>query len=224
MGAAWRAGAVIPQSRTAETKTLVSTVNQAGERPRRINLGQLEQALGVTSQDLEAVPPAQTSAMLQGLAQLSQVIGSRSGQLAQLVQNVKTLSGTLATHGSELVNLLGQADLVLQVLNQRHTDIDQLLTTTASLSTQLNALFAAHQAQIGPLLTDLQTVSAVLAKDGTDLATAVPLLASANQYLANVTGSGAFGDFVLPTALIPDNVIAECLKPGAVKPLTGCNP
>ncbi len=217
-------GAVIPLSRTHETQTLVSTVNQGGAEVGKINLGQLEQALGVTSQDLEAIPAGATSSMLQGLAQLSNVIGSRSGELAQLVQNVKTISGTLATNGSELVNLIGQSDLVLQVLNQRHQVIGQLLQTTASLTTQLNALLAAHQAQVGPLLADLQTVSAVLAKDGSDLATAIPLLASANKYLANVTGSGSFGDFVMPAALIPDNVIAQCSRPGATNPVTGCNP
>jgi phospholipid/cholesterol/gamma-HCH transport system substrate-binding protein len=217
-------GAVIPLSRTHETQTLVSTVNQAGNQVGNINLGQLEQALGVTSSDLEAVPAGATSAMLHGLAQLSTVVGSRSSELAQLVQNVKTLSGTLAQHSSQLVDLLGQSNLVLGVLTTRQQTIAVLLSTTASLTTQLNALFAAHQAQIGPLLTDLQTVSGVLAKDASDLATAVPLLASANKYLSNVTGSGSFGDFVMPAALIPDNVIAQCTKPGATKPVTGCNP
>jgi phospholipid/cholesterol/gamma-HCH transport system substrate-binding protein len=218
------AGAVIPLSRTHETQTLISTVNQAGFEVGKINLGQLQKALGVTSQDLEAIPPGATSALLSGLAQLSSVIGSRSGQLAQLVANVKTLSGTLADHGTELIHLIGQSDLVLQVLTQRHQIIQQLLTSAASLTTQLNALLSAHQAQIGPLLTDLQTVSAVLAKDGSDLATAIPLLESANKYLANLTGSGSFGDFVMPAALIPDNIIAQCSKPGAINPVTGCNP
>jgi phospholipid/cholesterol/gamma-HCH transport system substrate-binding protein len=216
------ANAVIPLQRTAETHTLVSTVDQAGSQAGGINIKQLQQALSVTSQDLEAVPPSATSAMLSGLAQLSAVVGSRSTELAQLVQNVSQLSTTLAQHGSQLFTLLGQGDLVLQVLNQRHQAIAQLLTSTASLTTQLQALLSAHQAQLTPLLTDLQTVSAVLAKDGSDLSTAIPLLSAANRYLANVTGSGAFGDFVLPTALIPDNVIAACAKPGATTPVTGC--
>jgi phospholipid/cholesterol/gamma-HCH transport system substrate-binding protein len=198
-------------------------VNEAGQDVGKINLGQLEQALNVTSQDLGAVPPKATAAMLSGLAQLSSVIGSRSGQLSQLVHNVTTLSGTLAQNSSQLVNLLGQSDLVLQVLNERHQAIAQLLTSTASFTQQLQALLAAHQAQTGPLLADLQTVSAVLAKDGGDLANAIPLLTAANRYLSNVTGSGDFGDFVLPTGLIPDDVIEACTKPGAVKPVTGCS-
>jgi phospholipid/cholesterol/gamma-HCH transport system substrate-binding protein len=218
------AGAVIPLRQTRETQTLVSTVNQAGFDVGKIDLGQLERALGVTSQDLEAVPAGATSAMLKGLAQLSTVIGSRSSQLAQLVQNVQTLSGTLATHGTELVDLLGQSNLVLQVLTSRHNTIQQLLTSTAALTTQLEALLAAHQAQVGPLLADLQTVSGVLAKDAGDLATAIPLLESSNRYLANASGSGSFGDFVLPAALIPDNVIEQCSKAGAINPVTGCNP
>jgi phospholipid/cholesterol/gamma-HCH transport system substrate-binding protein len=161
--------------------------------------------------------------MLSGLAQLSNVIGSRSGELAQLVQNVATLSKTLADHGSQIFTLIGQSDLVLQVLTTRQQALQQLLTSTSSLTTQLESLLAAHQAQMTPLLDDLQTVSGVLAKDSGDLAQAIPLLAAANKYLANVTGSGEFGDFVLPAGLIPDNIIAQCAKPGAIKPVTGCD-
>jgi phospholipid/cholesterol/gamma-HCH transport system substrate-binding protein len=218
------AGAVIPQNRTKETQTIVSTIRSGANVVQGINLKQLEQALTATNQDLEAVPPGATSDLLKGLSQLSNVIASRSGELAQLVQNVSQLTATLQQHGTQLFSLIGQSDLVLQVLNQRHAAIDQLLKSTASVTQQLQALLAAHQAQVGPLLSDLQTVSGVLAKDGNDLATAIPLLTAANKYLANVTGSGAFGDFVMPAGLIPDNVIAQCIKPGATNPLTGCNP
>ncbi len=215
-------GAVIPEKRTHETQTIVSTIRTGADIVKQIDLQQLEQALADTSQDLEAIPPGATADMLKGLAQLSDVVASRSGELAQLVQNVSQLSTTLAQHGNQIFTLVGQGDLVLQVLNQRHTEVDQLLKSTATLTGQLQALLAAHQSQVGPLLTDLQTVSGVLAKDAGDLATAIPLLAAANRYLANVTGSGAFGDFVMPAALIPDNVIAACEKPGATKPISGC--
>ncbi len=218
------AGAVIPQSRTKETQTIVSTIRAGANVVQGINLQQLEQALSVTNQDLEAVPPGATSSLLKGLSQLSDVIASRSGELAQLVQNVSQLTATLQQHGTQLFSLIGQSDLVLQVLNQRHAAIDELLKSTASLTQQLQALLAAHQAQVGPLLSDLQTVSGVLAKDGSDIEAAVPLLTAANKYLANVTGSGAFGDFVMPAGLIPDNIIAQCSKPGAVNPVNGCNP
>ncbi len=67
-------------------------------------------------------------------------------------------------------------------------------------------------------------MSGVLAKDGTDIEAAIPLLTAADKYLANVTGSGAFGDFVMPAGLIPDNVIAQCAKAGVTNPVTGCNP
>jgi phospholipid/cholesterol/gamma-HCH transport system substrate-binding protein len=218
------AGAVIPQSRTHETQTIVSTIRAGANVVQGINLKQLVQAMAVTNQDLEAIPPGATSSLLKGLSQLSDVIASRSGELAQLVQNVSQLTATLHQHGTQLFSLIGQSDLVLQVLNQRHATIDQLLKSMATLSQQLEGLLAAHQAQVQPLLTDLQTVSGVLAKDGSDIEAAIPLLTSANKYLANVTGSGAFGDFVMPAALIPDNIIAQCSKPGKVNAITGCNP
>jgi hypothetical protein len=62
----------------------------------------------------------------------------------------------------------------------------------------------------------------MLARDSTDIANTFPLLTAFDRYVANVTGSGPFGDFVLPTLLIPDNVIKQCAKPGAINALTGC--
>lgn len=218
------AGAVIPQGRTHETQTLVSTIRAGADVVQGIDLQQLVQAMAVTNQDLEAIPPGATSSLLKGLSQLSDVIASRSGELAQLVQNVSQLTATLRQHGTQLFSLIGQSDLVLQVLNQRHAAIDQLLKSTSTLTQQVEALLAAHQAQVGPLLSDLQTVSGVLAKDGDDIEAAIPLLTAANKYLANVTGSGAFGDFVMPAGLIPDNIIAQCSKAGAINAVTGCNP
>jgi phospholipid/cholesterol/gamma-HCH transport system substrate-binding protein len=215
---------LIPTSRTSEPSTLISTLSDAGSQVQKINVPQLEKSLNVTNQTLQAVPAAETKAMLSGLAQLSQVIGSRQSELAQLVVNVQQVTKTLADNSSQLVNILGQGDLVLQVLNQRHQAIAALLRSTAALTTQLNAIISTHQAQLGPLVTDLNTISAVLARDKGDLATAIPLLTAANRYLANVSGSGNFGDFILPAALIPDNVIAQCAKAGTTNPVTGCTP
>jgi phospholipid/cholesterol/gamma-HCH transport system substrate-binding protein len=216
-------GSVIPENRTAETQTIISTIAHSANVLGKINIEQLQQALATTDQTLQSIPAKTTASMLSGLAQLSSVIGTRSSELNELVTNVATLSKTLADHGNQIFTLIGQSDLLLQVLTQRHQAIQQLLQSTASLTTQLESLISAHQAQMTPLLNDLQTVSAVLAKDSGDLAQAIPLLASANKYLANVTGSGQFGDFVMPTALIPDNIIAECAKAGAIKPVTGCD-
>lgn len=217
-------GGTIPERQTRETQTIVSTIRTGGNILSNINIKQLETAMNDTSQDLEAIPKGQLHAMLTGLAQLSNVIGSRANELAQLVQNVTTISSTLSQHSGQLVDLIGQGDLVLQVFNQRHQAIDALLKETASLTSNLESLLSAHQAQFTPLLNDLNTVSQVLAKDGSDLEAAIPLLNAANHYLANVAGSGAFGDFVLPAALIPDNIIAQCSKPGAINAVTGCNP
>ena len=74
------AGAVIPQSRTHETQTIVSTIRAGANVVQGINLQQLVQAMAVTNQDLEAVPPGATSALLKGLSQLSDVIALALGR------------------------------------------------------------------------------------------------------------------------------------------------
>ena len=50
----------------------------------------------------------------------------------------------------------------------------------------------------------------------------IPGLAAFTRYSANVTGSGPFADFVAPTLVVPDNLIAQCSKLGALDPQRGC--
>ncbi|HET7522966.1 MAG TPA: hypothetical protein VFJ79_02365, partial [Acidimicrobiales bacterium] len=72
------------------------------------------------------------------------------------------------------------------------------------------------------MLSNLQAVSAFLAKDSSNLGEAIPLLAAFTRYSANVTGSGPFADFVAPTLVVPDNLIAQCAKLGTLDPQRGC--
>jgi phospholipid/cholesterol/gamma-HCH transport system substrate-binding protein len=125
------------------------------------------------------------------------------------------------------VNLVSQGNLVLQVLNDRRQVIDQLLQTTTALSKTLSGILTNDGGTLNALLTNLQTVSALLAHDSSSIGAAMPLLAAFNRYAANVTGSGPFVDVAIPTLLLPDNVIAQC---GALNqktplpPALGCRP
>ena len=212
----------IPVSRTTIPGTLVGDLNQLTTNVQQTNLGQLVKSLEVLTQTFAANSPAETKAAIDGVSRLSAVFAARQSEVADLVDQADQLTTELNSHNAQLVNLLGQADLVLQVLNQRKAAIDTLLTTATGLTSQLNHLIVGDRSVLDPMLSNLQAVSAFLAKDSSNLGEAIPLLAAFTRYSANVTGSGPFADFVAPTLVVPDNLIAQCAKLGALDPQRGC--
>jgi len=212
----------IPVSRTTIPGTLVGDLKQITTNVQQTNLDQLVKSLEVLTQTFAANSPAETKAAIDGVSRLSAVFAARQSEVADLVDQADQLTTELNSHNAQLVNLLGQADLVLQVLNQRKAAIDTLLTTATGLTSQLNHLIVGDRSVLDPMLSNLQAVSAFLAKDSSNLGEAIPLLAAFTRYSANVTGSGPFADFVAPTLVVPDNLIAQCAKLGALDPQRGC--
>jgi phospholipid/cholesterol/gamma-HCH transport system substrate-binding protein len=200
----------IPVSRTSIPSTLVGDLNTFGQETEHYNLKQLQQAVQTAGQSLGAVPASTTAQALAGLARFSQILAGRKSELSILVDQGSKLTGVLSERSNELVALVGQGDLVLKVLDQRRQVIKELLTTTSSLSHELSTILVGDRTQLGTLLSNLQTVSGVLAKDGNTLAQAIPVLAAFDRYSANASGSGPYVDSVIPTSLIPDNVAKEC--------------
>jgi phospholipid/cholesterol/gamma-HCH transport system substrate-binding protein len=215
-------GAVIPVDRTSIPSTLVGDLNTLGADTEQYNLPQLVKALDAAGATLGAAPARSTAAALSGLSRFSQILADRQGQLQTLVTQGADLTGVLNQRSGELVNLVNQGDLVLKVLDQRRQAIRDLLATTTSLSDELDEVLVGDRAQLGTLLGSLQTVSAVLARDGSTLADAIPVLAAFNRYAANASGSGAFVDVTVPTMLVPDDVVAACAAQQPLNTVLGC--
>jgi phospholipid/cholesterol/gamma-HCH transport system substrate-binding protein len=206
---------VIPESRTTVPYNLVTDLSGLGSEIEQYNLPQIEKALEVGSQDLNGTPSSEMTSAFRGLAGMSRVIGNEGTALATIVTQGAKLSAVLSQRSQQLFNLFGQSALVLSVLEQRRSAIEQLLTATSSLSQQITSILSVNRPQLTTLLQDLQSVSAVLAKDSNDFGQAIPVLAAFSRYAANSTGSGGFVDAAVPTLLVPDNLVAQCSAAGA---------
>jgi phospholipid/cholesterol/gamma-HCH transport system substrate-binding protein len=214
----------IPLARTSIPNTLVGDLSQATAEGEKYDISALVKSLQVSSQDLKGTPASLTTAALTGLARFSEVLASHEKDLSSIVTSGAQLTGVLSQRSQELVQLVGQSNLILQVLNERRQAIQQLLATTAGLSSQLTVIFKDDGAPLNELLSKLDTVSSVLSKESTRIGDAIPILAGFDRYAANVTGSGPFADVVIPTMLIPDNIIAQCAKVAHINATTGCQP
>ncbi|MFZ0665507.1 MAG: MCE family protein [Acidimicrobiales bacterium] len=218
---------VIPLSRTSVPYNLVTDLSGLGAEIDKYNIPNLEKSLDVSAQDLNATSYTQTMQAFNGLAKFSNVLGNEQGALATIVSQGAKLSGVLSNRSEQLFNLFGQSNLVLQVIQQRKTAIDQLFTATSTLSAQITSILSVNRSQLTTLLQDLQSVSQVLATESTNFGNAIPVLAAFSRYAANATGSGPFADVSVPTLLIPDDVIVQCSKAGAYPSKysqVGCHP
>ncbi len=217
----------IPLARTSVPFTLVDSLSGFSKAVQGYDKAALEKSLEVSAQNLSATSVAETQAVFNGLARISNVLGNQSGDLATIVSQGAGLSAVLSQRSGQLFNLVGQADIVLQVLEQRRAAIKSLLDGTSALSQQLSSFLSTNSGQLTTLFNNLQSVSAVLAQNANNLGQAIPVLASLAKYTANSTGSGPFVDATVPTLLIPDNVFAQCAAPNAFpngNPQVGCRP
>lgn len=212
----------IPVGRTSIPGTLVGDLNQLTGETQQTNLKQLVQSLQVLTSTFAANSPQQTKSALDGVASLSAVLAADQQQLETLITQGDQLTGLLNSNSSQIVQLIGQSSLLLQVLNQRKQALNQLLTTTSQLTNQIDHVISGDRSVIDPMLSDLQAVSAELAKERGNVQQAIPLLAAFTRYSANVTGSGPYADFVAPSLVIPDNLLAQCAALGKIDPQRGC--
>ena len=220
-------GSTIPLSRTSVPFTLVDALSGFSQDVQAYNKAALEKSFDVMAENLSATSGAKTQAAFNGLARLSQIFGSQSGAIASVISQGAGITSVLSQRSGQLFDLVGQADIVLQVLEQRRAVIKSLLDGTASLSQKLSQFLSTNSPQLTTLFDNLQSVSAVLAQNADNVSKAIPLLAGLAKYTANATGSGPFVDAVVPTLLIPDNVFEQCSARNAfpsANPQVGCHP
>ncbi len=217
----------IPLSRTSVPFTLVDALSGFSQEVQAYNKAALEKSFEVMADNLSATSGVQTRAAFNGLARLSQIFGSQSSAIASVISQGAGISSILSQRSGQLFDLVGQSDIVLQVLEQRRAVIKSLLDGTAALSQKLSQFLSTNSPQLTTLFDNLKSVSAVLAQNADNVGRAIPLLASLAKYTANSTGSGPFVDAVVPTLLIPDNVFKQCSARNAfpsANPQVGCHP
>lgn len=205
-----RPGDTIPVSRTTVPYTLVDALDQFGTFAQGTDLPVLQQSLRALSATLSGVSPADAKAALQGLASVSQTIAGKQQQISQVLTAAEQITSTLNTNSAALVQLLGNGDAVLQLIQQRQAVIAQLLKDTASLGTQISVLVDRNGAALGSLFANLNTVTGVLTAEQAKLQQAVATLGQFSINIANASGSGPFLDLLSPTVVEPDNVLKAC--------------
>lgn len=203
-------GGTIPVSRTTVPYTLVEALDTFGDFSQQTDLPALQKSLRTLAGTLGGIAPADVKGAMDGLSSVAQTLASKQNQISQILSAADQVTKTLNTNSGALVQLLSQGDEFVRLLNQRQQVIGQLLIDTSNLGAQLRAIIARNGSQFTSLLSNLNTFTAVLAKDQHQLQQAVINLGQFSVNVANISGSGPWFNLLTATAITPDNVIKAC--------------
>jgi phospholipid/cholesterol/gamma-HCH transport system substrate-binding protein len=146
--------------------------------------------------------PEEIRGSLQGLRRLSDTIASRDDELHELTGRAANVTQLLADRNRDFAKLIQDGDKILQAVQARRQVIHQLLVNTVMLSQQVNALIKENEAQLRPMLANLQKVNGILLKNQQNLDRILQLFAPYARQFADVTGNGRWFDAYIQN-LIP---------------------
>jgi phospholipid/cholesterol/gamma-HCH transport system substrate-binding protein len=203
----------IPKQRTASPYDVVAAFDDLAGTVSHIDSTQLAQSFQVLS-DTFRNAPQEIRSTVDGLSSLSKSISSRDEQLRQLLAGTKKISQTLADRDDQFQKLIGDGALLLQEVQQRRQAVEALLTGSKALATQLVGLVQDNNAQLGPTLTQLDQVTAVLQRNQNNLDKGLALIGPYYRLLDNALGNGRWIDTYL-CGLVPATPGRDCTPPGS---------
>jgi len=185
--------AVIPLSRTRSAYDIVGVLGNLTTTTEHIDTTRLSGALDVLSDTLKQTGP-ELEPTLRGVSELSKTISSRDTQLRTLLRSARSVSTLLADRRTDVVALMKDSDLVFAELRLRKAAIHQLLVNARLLAVQLKGVADDNQAQIGPALTQVDDLLAMLVSKEKELKAVLHSVGPYATILGNIIGTGPWFD------------------------------
>lgn len=183
----------IPVDRTRVPFNLQDVINAGTDEIGRVDaraversLAELGKVLGRSGDDLG---PA-----LDGVRQLSGLVQTRSDEMGRLLVAARTVSRQLENSTGDVVEMMRQADVILDALRARRETIHALLRDLATFGDQLTGVVRDNRADLAPMMRDIRTVTEVLEKHDGALSHALSLLGPTARYFGNGSGTGPWLD------------------------------
>ena len=154
------------------------------------DLQAVKKSLNVLTETLDASQP-ELKAALDGVARFSDTIGKRDDQFKDLLSQANKVASVLGNRSEQINRLLVNAQVLLATVNQRSQAVDVLLENVSAVSQQF-AGFVNDNPNLTNVLTQLQTISDVLAKHKEDLAYSITTASKFMGSLTEAIGSGPY--------------------------------
>ncbi|WP_406637861.1 MCE family protein [Amycolatopsis sp. WGS_07] len=192
----------IPRSRTTVPYDVLPAFRQLATTVDAIDTTQLAHSFRAIS-DTFAHTPAAVRATLTGLSRLSDSLSARDAKLAHLLAGTRTVSATLADRDAQLTRLLTDGNQLLAEVQKRESAIQSLLAGARQLGKEVSGLVADNDRELGPVLVQLDRLTALLERNRASLGEGIQKLAPLVRLAANLTGNGRWIDGYLCGLIFP---------------------
>jgi phospholipid/cholesterol/gamma-HCH transport system substrate-binding protein len=189
-------GEEIPVERTESPYDVVEVFEGLAERSGRIDTDQLAESLN-TMAALTKNTPEEFQAALKGVSALSANVAARDEELNTLLRNLEKVSGVLGDRSGDIIQLMEDGDLLFRALVARREAVHNLLVATSQLSKQLTGLVQDTRADLKPALDNLKSVVDLLNANEENIDNSLRLMAPFYRVFANTLGNGPWFDTII---------------------------
>ncbi|MFM9033573.1 MAG: MCE family protein [Mycobacterium sp.] len=181
---------VLPLEQSTTPYQLYDAFSDLTSNTSQWDLTAVKQSLNVLTETLDASRP-ELKAALDGVSRFSDTIGKRDQQFKDLLAQANKVAGVLGNRSEQINRLLVNAGVLLGAVNQRSQEVDLLLKNISAVSQQF-AGFINDNPNLNNVLTQLQTISDVLAQHKEDLAFSITTASKFMGSLTEAIGSGPY--------------------------------
>ncbi|WP_020665103.1 MCE family protein [Amycolatopsis benzoatilytica] len=192
----------IPRDRTTVPYDVLPAFRQLATTVDQIDTTQLAHSFRALS-DTFAHTPGDVRGALAGLSRLSDTLATRDAKLARLWAGARTASTTLADRDAQLTRLMTDGNRLLAEVQRREAAVQSLLTGARRLGTELSGLVADNDRELGPTLTQLDQLTALLERDRDSIAAGIRKMAPFVRFATNLSGNGRWIDGYLCGLVLP---------------------
>ncbi|ORW21488.1 mammalian cell entry protein [Mycolicibacter nonchromogenicus] len=148
---------VIPLERTRAPYTLNNALQDLGGNVADLDKPRFEEALQVLTDSMREATP-QLRGALDGVAALSRSLNRRDEALGQLLNHAKVVTGVLNQRASQVNQLVLDGNQLFAALDERRQALGALIGGIDDVSQQLSGLVTDNEKEIGPTLKKLNLV------------------------------------------------------------------
>lgn len=180
-------------------------------RIEAVDTGKVADAISVLGTQLGDSPEL-TATALDSVGALAKTIDSRRGQVEELVQSLDRVAGILDENRNNILLIMVSAGAIGNRIDERKQMVQALLDNMATLTREFQQIGAENDGQLGPMITQLATMTAGLANNRDQLDQLLQLMPITARQLGNTFGNGNYGDVWAPWGPITDQML--CGVPG----------
>lgn len=186
----------VPLSRTAVPFTVPDALEGAHNIVGKLDQKSIDKLLTEVNK-IKSPGAAKLNRVLTNIQDLSRMLNDSYPEIQKLIENSKTITGTLAGKDEQLREILNASQVLLQTLVRRRDELAATIGQGNRTVRTLSNVISKNQKELGTLLDNLHLLTTRLAPNMDALNTDFSLLGPTFQQLANLKGNGPWVEGVL---------------------------